>query len=77
MKKIFNVKVPPQGKQPFIPTAAVVSFLFERKQPVFIDADTLEKSGVNFGGFNSQMCKFSDPKFRNLLDMRRIHVTGN
>ena len=76
-KKFFNVKVPPREKQPFIPTTAVVSCLYERKQPVFIDTDTLEKSGVNLGGLNSQLCKFSDPKFRNLLDITRIHVTGN
>ena len=77
MTKFFNAKVPPQEKQPFIPTAAVVSCLYERKQPVFIDADTLENSGVDVGLVDSQMCKFGDPKFRNLHDMRQIHVTGN
>lgn len=74
MKNGFNIKVPPQEK---IPTTAVISCLYERKQPVFIDADTLEKSGVNLGVLNSQLCKFSDPKFRNLYDLRRIYVTGN
>jgi len=68
MKKVFNDKVSPQEKQPFIPATAVVSCLYERKQPVFIDANTLETSGVNVGGVDSQMCKFSDPKFRNLRD---------
>ena len=77
MEQFFNVKVPPQEKQPFISTTAIVSCLYERKQPVFIDVDTQEKSGVNFGGLNSQLCKFIDPKFRNLLHLRRINVTGN
>ena len=65
--KFFNVKVPPQEKQPCIPTTAVISCLYERKQPVLIDADTLERSAVNLGGLNSQLCKFSDAKFRKCL----------
>ena len=73
MKKFFNVKVPPQEKQPSISTTAIASCLYERKQPVFIDVDTLGKSGVKFGGFNSHLCKFSEPKFRNPLHMSLSH----
>ena len=72
MKKGPNAKVSPrQEKELAISTSAVVSCLYERKQPVFIEAGKMEKGGVN----NSPLCKFNDPKFYNLRDIKPSELT--
>ena len=65
IKNGFNANpLPAQEKPLAIPTTAVVSCLYERNQPVFIDANKLEKSGMNSGALNTQLCKLSDVKLR-------------